>query len=563
MSDEQFYSEIETQIPCELIFGKIIRSPYKSGILKKISLSDDSMSDGDVQIFPFSEIFGEETHIRYEGEGVALAVGRDKQLLSELSFQFAIEDDSSENAETQFATQKKTRTNVTAQSEEEFKNLFDTAHLVTQETWTSEIDTLSCTETEGAAAYFAEGNLTVFSPLKDTENVLGKIHDTTRLESGRISFVKTISHEKNTNANYYCALCAVLASFAATKTGKAVIVSLSREEQEEFVENPLTVTAKITTAFNEENKLLAATVEVSANLGAFCQFAQTFLDEALKKSLGFYAPTFYSISAEAKFARSRPRAIDFSMLDAQLFFGIECHFNKIADISGDSPKTLRLKNISSELAEKDKITDGMKKSCGLLDDCVKIKLEEFEVNDLTKFEKTLVNDFDFSPSVFDRKWSSYRLTNKKKSLLYKNSNLRGTGLSFCFKESNAENFSGTAFAFCTLEIEINPLTYKEEITEIRLFVNGGKLLNQERAVSTVKAAIQRMVKIMMNDNCANCENIVIRFLKSNDEAKKIGDLVHYVLPSAFISAISQALDCTVTDFPIGSRKIFDILEGKS
>ncbi len=566
MSSELFYSEIESQVPAEMMFGKFIRTLDGSGIIEKISVADNGSPSDGVKIFSFADIFGDgHNRISYVGEPVGLALCSDRQLISDISFRFDLREDDSEK---KFVPKSKSRTNITAENEAEFRNLLASSSVM-EETWTSTISSISCKETEGAAAYFSADNLTVFTPLKNTQNISDSIQKITGVEKDKINFVKTVSHDKNTNSIYYCELSAVLAAFAAMKTEKAVMISMSREEQEQFVENTLTVKTKIKTVFNEENSMLAAEIKVSAYMGSFCAFSDKFIEEALKKSLGLYSPKLYSVSAEACFSDSCPKAIDFSMLDAQLFFGIECQMNKTADIVGCSPKTLKLSNIFLDSAEKnnlsiskDKITEGMRKICGILDECVKIKIEEFEENDLTKCEEMIVSDFDFSPSVFDRKWSSYRLTNKKKSLLYKDSNLRGTGLSFCFKESNSENFSGTAFAFCTIEVEINPLTYKEEITEIRLFVNGGKLLNQELAVSTVKATVQRMVKIMMNDSHANCENITIRFLKSNEEAKKIGDLVHSVLPAAFVSALSQALDFTLTDFPIGRGKIFEVLEEK-
>ena len=552
MSDGQFYSEIESQLPCEALFGRIVRSPQKSGILRSVSVQPDGAPPGDTQIFLLGEIFGGETRLCYEGEPAALAVGPDRRRLAELSFRFDV-DGGAENEPP--APKKKSRTNVTAEREAEFDTLFETAAALTQETWVSEISPFSCKETEGAVAHISDGNVTVFTPLADTRKAAETIGRATRLAPRNISFVSTVPHGKNSNAERYCELSAVLAAFAAVRTNRTVVISLTRGEQEEFVENPITVTTKIRTAFDARNALIAADIEVSANFGASCACADWFLDEALKKSLGIYSARLFSISAEARFSKSRPRAIDFSMLDAQLFFGIECHLNKVADLLGESPKTLRLKNISPRLPEREDAAEGIRKICGALDDCVRIKIEEFDENDLTKCERKLVSDFEFSPSVFDRKWSSFRLTNKKRGLLYRRSNLRGTGLSVCFRESGA----GTAFAFCTMEAEVDPLTYKEEIVAVRLLVDGGRLLNQERAVSAVKAAVQRMVKIMADDSCAACANIAIRFLKSDGEAKKIGDLVHSALPAAFISAVSQALGRTVSDFPIGSRRIFDIL----
>ena len=389
--------------------------------------------------------------------------------------------------------------------------------------------------------------------------------------------MKTISHEKNSNAYFYGELAAELAAFASKKTGRPTVVYLSRSEQKNFVENRLRVISKIRTAVNENGEILAADIDISSNVGLFPPDSKTIefiLKSFLEKSFGFYKAKFLRIKATVNFSRNAPKAVDYSILDAQIFFGIECQFQEISDSAGISPKTLKSINFrddencggSPAPLTRAVVVDAIQKAAGPLEQSVKVKSEFAAVTDMNKCIENLEVK-DFTPSVFDRKWSSYRLSHKKKSPLSKGSNLKGTAISFSFKEAEkisdapeSEHLSGTAFAFCTMDVEINPLTYKEQITEIKLFINGGRIQNLEAAISTIKANVDELTKIMLNDDSATCDNITVRFFKSTDESKKIGDLVYSTLISAFTSATAQAIDFAITNFPVSREQIFDILE---
>lgn len=573
MSSEIFYSDLVEQIPEELFYGRLVRSKGKSGKIEKIRFKNQEfVSENEIRLFPFSEIFPDyDGLIHYEGEPIALLVSKNERFLVEENFQDEIEISLSFGEATAPTSIEKIHSNIEENDAEKWKEfdflLSDSSeneNTIIEERWSCGINEFSCRETEGALAFFNGTNLNILSPFRHEEELSSQLENLLGLERDRIIITKTCLHQKNSNSYYYKMLTAKLASFAAVRMKKAVIVALSRKEQEEFVENPCQVVSKIKTVLNPEGKILAADIDISADLGYYCIFAENLLEDFLSKAFGFYDAEIFRIRASANLSLEPPRAIDISMIDSQIFFGIENQIQKIADTMGISPATLRIKNLrrneDSNEAEfsPENVADSMKKLCEPLDNCVKVKLENFETTDLNKCE-IIPYDEDFTPTVFDRKWSSFRLTNQMNSFLSENTTLRGTALSFSFKETNAEGYSGTAFALCSMQVEVNPMNYKVNVTEIKIFTNCGTIQNKELAMTTAKSSVKEMIRMFMEDDDINCSNITIKFLKSTAESKKIGDIIYSVLPAAFISAVSQAVNATISSFPLSRDEIFEIL----
>ena len=160
MLKEIFYSDIENQIPKQVFYGKLIRSPVGSGKIESISLLNPREG---VEIFPFSEIFPDfDGTIHYEGEPVALAVSADSAALKEIVEQDGIVKTIPCDEQNSFTPRSDFLTNITSENEAEFNGLFDSLPFVTEKTWESSFTNFSCRETEGAAAYFDGEKITMF-----------------------------------------------------------------------------------------------------------------------------------------------------------------------------------------------------------------------------------------------------------------------------------------------------------------------------------------------------------------------------------------------------------------
>ena len=132
------------------------------------------------------------------------------------------------------------------------------------------------------------------------------------------------------------------------------------------------------------------------------------------------------------------------------------------------------------------------------------------------------------------------------------------------KEWDNEAFTGNPFhglgtCCATVELEINPFTLKEEIKQIVLFIDGGKMLNPQDSEMTIKLEIENILSaLVQNENCI-CDNIKINFLQSNKEPTQIGELVYQVIPAAFTQALSQALGKKISTIPLNAETIYENL----
>lgn len=132
---------------------------------------------------------------------------------------------------------------------------------------------------------------------------------------------------------------------------------------------------------------------------------------------------------------------------------------------------------------------------------------------------------------------------------------------------NQKNFSGspyynTAFGTCTVELELDPCTFRENFLKICVIIDGGKILSPKTAESAVYRSIQRCLKVLVDDDIVKCPAVSVQFMQSEEEPKQIGHLIYSMLPSAFASALAQALAFPVTKLPLQTDSIYKIMEDK-
>lgn len=117
-------------------------------------------------------------------------------------------------------------------------------------------------------------------------------------------------------------------------------------------------------------------------------------------------------------------------------------------------------------------------------------------------------------------------------------------------------FHSTSFAAATVEVEINPCTYREELRSIHIVLNGGKILKTQAAASSVKLGIQKILSSLLEDDRIECKNIKVSFMKSELDPSQIGELAYQVIPAAYTHALTQALNCTVNSLPLTTESLY-------
>ena len=124
-----------------------------------------------------------------------------------------------------------------------------------------------------------------------------------------------------------------------------------------------------------------------------------------------------------------------------------------------------------------------------------------------------------------------------------------------------EEFSGTpyyntAFGTCTVELEIDPCTLRENLSRICVIIDGGKILNPKAAENAVNCSIQSCLASLVTGDRLSCKKISVQFMQSEDEPKQIGNLVYSLLPAAYTAALSQALAVQVSSLPLKTDTLY-------
>ena len=132
---------------------------------------------------------------------------------------------------------------------------------------------------------------------------------------------------------------------------------------------------------------------------------------------------------------------------------------------------------------------------------------------------------------------------------------------------SGETFSGqpfhnTSFIAASVEVELDPCTFREHIRDISLVIDGGKILNAQAAEASIKLNMQRLLHSMVSDGSLSCPPVHISFIQSEENPMQVGELVYQAVPSAYTAAVSQALGCTINELPLHTDSLYERLSEK-
>lgn len=131
------------------------------------------------------------------------------------------------------------------------------------------------------------------------------------------------------------------------------------------------------------------------------------------------------------------------------------------------------------------------------------------------------------------------------------------------RQWNAKKFTGhpyqaASFGTAIVEVELNADTYQEKIKGIWVAIDCGKIYSIKSAENTIKLAIQQEMERLVQDTIVSCGQIKISFLNSSEAPCQIGKLIHNLIPAAFSSALSMALQRQVSHIPCTEQELYEL-----
>ena len=710
VSDE-FYSDMTS---ADMLHATIVRSPFSCGRIASLSLPPNSKLPDGYGLIESSDIPGKRKinilgcdipllaseEIEYKGQNLALLYGKEQELLSELkqNIQIELSGESIKKTEASFKANydrlslslkdgSPIEENISPQNSLAFLQksneiiakrkvkIGNPAEIFADETksafiiggkWKEKINFSSNRECDGVFCCIKSGIMQVYTPCKWTEQIRSSVSEASLFPIEKIVVTRTKTSGEGSNNLWQNAIFASLAALAVIKSGKAVLLKLSREEQEKFVDLAPSIDFTCKAALDKNGLINALDISIDYDTGAYNPFIQDCIDSLCISACGIYNCKNVIIKARAFKSHNPPCSPSMRLISSYSFFAIENLIQKIADITGFSPVDLRQMNKAgglqkatkpytfyfgrssdainaiairsdfkrkytvSRLAEKTNVDDGkgyytppqkglglacafegaghigknfdksnislqvsvseekklivhaIPSSCSIKENWIKLITDSLEIEkknivfDLPVIEDSgkkykpsqMPDDFIGNASVKTillqkclnsikrRKWDDAPFSVKKS--LYSQRK----------KIWNSETFSGspcynTAFGTCTVELEIDPCTMREKISKICVIIDGGKIINPKAAENAVYRSIQSCLTSLVEGCSLSADKISVQFMQSEDEPKQIGNIIYSILPAAYTSALSQAIDINIESLPLKTDTLFKLMEKKS
>lgn len=135
------------------------------------------------------------------------------------------------------------------------------------------------------------------------------------------------------------------------------------------------------------------------------------------------------------------------------------------------------------------------------------------------------------------------------------------------KPWNTQDFCGqpflaTSWAAAVVEVEVNTVTYEISVRDVNIAIECGELLDEKSAISAVKTESAKLLTSFVEPNSLNIIYPKVSFIQSGENPKEIGSIIESILPAAFSSAVSQAIGVPVTNLPLQTDSIFNLLAQK-
>lgn len=132
---------------------------------------------------------------------------------------------------------------------------------------------------------------------------------------------------------------------------------------------------------------------------------------------------------------------------------------------------------------------------------------------------------------------------------------------------NNETFTGQPFqssswALAVIEVEIDTITYDVRIRNCTVGIDGGAILNEQKAKDTVRHLLYQISAHFIEMSSLDIENVVIHFYQSDEQPKEIGEIICNVVPAAFTQAIAEALNEPICTLPLKNDAMYEMIFNK-
>ena len=311
---------------------------------------------------------------------------------------------------------------LSGDAQSEFKN---PENKIIEGIWKNSVTQHEIKETAGCFCCLKGENLHIFTAGRYITHIKDSVSRATGLEKSNIILNCTKKNNQNSNKIWMSSIFAAMASVAALKTGKPVLLSLEREDEINFVERATFVKVKNRAAVSKDGTIKAMDIEIQADTGYKNPLATEMLDRFTIAAAGIYSTENLRIRTKIFSSANSPSSVRLNRIDSQVFFALESQIQKISEETGFTPLEIRLKNLRNSNAKSKISKNPFSLELGRAEDSMKAVCAR---------------------SDFNRKYAVYKLAEKGRYETDENSPysppLRGIGMAAAF---DGNGYLGTNF----------------------------------------------------------------------------------------------------------------------
>lgn len=286
-------------------------------------------------------------------------------------------------------------------------------------------------ETNGAYCFWKNGEYTIYTGTNCPENLKTDLSNVLDIPEENIAIKKTKASDC-TDGLWRTTIFSAIASLAAMKTEKPVMLTLDRSEENQFIPQYAQTEILHEAYIEETGKIVSLKTDIKVDVGAFNPYAQIIVDRLAIASCNMYQFENAQISVTASTSENPPTGLPAHKIDTPAFFAIENLMNKIA---------LKKKLLPLDVKE--------------------INCQKTESMFLCKPQRiksvynALVPNYDkhIPDTEFNVKYIAFNRSNKlERGKLFKFIPLRGIGIACAF---NGSDYADGIFSSKTQQVEIS------------------------------------------------------------------------------------------------------------
>jgi len=435
----RFYSDSYAD---NMLYALLVRSPIPNGTIRSINYdslpegyalfsSRDIPKENNIRTFNTEfPVFASE-RVSYLGEPIGIIVGPDIDKLHCIRKNLDIA--ATQAFKTTKKKEKSGEKDILASrsfSYGNFEQAWDKAHIKADKSYRLTLPFPSTSETDGAFCSFNGQKLSIHTPTRWESHLRRNISAVLGCAQADIELYKTPHPLNNTNSPWHNTALTVQCALASFLTERPVLLTLSRNEQLQYIERPLPVSIRHKTVLNSDGCITAASVYISVDAGAFNPFIRTLLDRLAVSCLNMYRTEHVAVEAYAYRSHTAAGAPSMQWADYHGFYAAEAQIQELSRLSGLNPAQIKLQNIEKPVKNAHKNLPFF-----------------FDTEAAVQVIQEVIRQSDFY-----RKYASYKLTGFNPAELFSPVPLRGIGIACAYEGSD---FLGTDLNSMRRSLEVS------------------------------------------------------------------------------------------------------------